>query len=62
MLDSRDVVPTELHRDDFTVSRQTMPARGIAVVGPSIEVDLDVQVVRKGWAAGPRGGVGQCPA
>ncbi|MFG3720397.1 hypothetical protein ACGF8D_21580 [Streptomyces massasporeus] len=48
MLDSRDVVPTELHRDDFTVSRQTMPARGIAVVGPSIEADLDVQAVRKG--------------
>ncbi|GAB2752293.1 hypothetical protein GCM10027072_57320 [Streptomyces bullii] len=39
---------TELHRDDFTVSWQTMLARGIAVVGPSITVDLDVQVVRKG--------------
>jgi hypothetical protein len=39
---------TELHRDDFTVSWQTMLARGIAVVGPSIRVDLDVQVVRKG--------------
>ncbi|MET9679391.1 YceI family protein [Streptomyces coeruleorubidus] len=39
---------TELHRDDFTVSWQTMLARGIAVVGPSIKVDLDVQVVRKG--------------
>ncbi|WP_461076325.1 YceI family protein [Streptomyces deserti] len=36
---------TELHRDDFTVSWQTMLARGIAVVGPSIEVDLDVQIV-----------------
>jgi polyisoprenoid-binding protein YceI len=38
---------TELHRDDFTVSWQTMLARGIAVVGPSIKVDLDVQVVQK---------------
>ncbi|MET7476115.1 YceI family protein [Streptomyces sp. NPDC005648] len=36
---------TELHRDDFTVSWQTMLARGIAVVGPSIRVELDVQVV-----------------
>lgn len=39
---------TELHRDDFTVSWQTMLARGIAVVGPSIKVDLDVQLVAKG--------------
>jgi len=38
---------TELHRDDFTVSWQTMLARGIAVVGPSIGIDLDMQVVRK---------------
>ncbi|WP_432098592.1 YceI family protein [Streptomyces sp. WAC 04229] len=39
---------TELHRDDFTVSWQTMLARGIAVVGPSIRIDLDVQTVPKG--------------
>ncbi|MGW2957894.1 YceI family protein [Streptomyces sp. NPDC001220] len=39
---------TELHRDDFTVSWQTMLARGIAVVGPSIRVDLDVQIVPQG--------------
>lgn len=38
---------TELRRDDFTVSWQTMLARGIAVVGPSIRVDLDVQIVPK---------------
>ncbi|WP_199551793.1 YceI family protein [Streptomyces sp. N35] len=38
---------TELHRDDFTVSWQTMLARGIAVVGPSIVIDLDVQIVPK---------------
>lgn len=39
---------TELRRDDFTVSWQTMLARGIAAVGPSIRVDLDVQIVPKG--------------
>ncbi|MCX5184559.1 YceI family protein [Streptomyces sp. NBC_00268] len=38
---------TELHRDDFTVSWQTMLARGIAVVGPSIRIELDVQIVQK---------------
>ncbi|MYW44240.1 YceI family protein [Streptomyces sp. SID161] len=38
---------TELHRDDFTVSWQSMLARGIAVVGPSIRVDLDVQIQPK---------------
>jgi polyisoprenoid-binding protein YceI len=38
---------TELHRDDFTVSWQTMLARGIAVVGPSIRIELDVQTVQK---------------
>ncbi|MEU7379633.1 MULTISPECIES: hypothetical protein [unclassified Streptomyces] len=36
---------TELHRDDYTVIWQTMLARGIAVVGPTIEVTLDVQLV-----------------
>ncbi|MDI3406386.1 YceI family protein [Streptomyces cavernicola] len=39
---------TELHRDDFTVSWQTMLAKGIAAVGPSIKIDLDVQIVPKG--------------
>ncbi|WP_306321665.1 MULTISPECIES: YceI family protein [unclassified Streptomyces] len=39
---------TELHRDDFTVSWQTMLAKGIAVVGSSVRIDLDVQVVPKG--------------
>ncbi|GGS04509.1 hypothetical protein GCM10010269_49320 [Streptomyces humidus] len=37
----------ELRRDDFTVSWQTMLARGIAVVGPSITVELDVQIVQQ---------------
>ncbi|MDH6227018.1 MULTISPECIES: YceI family protein [Streptomyces] len=38
----------ELHRDDFTVSWKAMVARGIAVVGPSIRIGLDVQVVPQG--------------
>ncbi|WP_369368994.1 YceI family protein [Streptomyces sp. CG4] len=39
---------TELHRDDFTISWQSMLARGIAAIGPSIRVDLDVQIVPRG--------------
>ncbi|MFF3493614.1 YceI family protein [Streptomyces sp. NPDC002795] len=39
---------TELHRDDFTVSWQTMLSKGIAVVGSSVRIDLDIQVVPKG--------------
>ncbi|MFE5029839.1 YceI family protein [Streptomyces sp. NPDC056656] len=38
---------TELHRDDFTVSWQKMLARGIAFVGPRVQVDLDIQIVPK---------------
>ncbi|MGW6024918.1 YceI family protein [Streptomyces sp. NPDC055099] len=38
---------TELHRDDFTINWQTMLARGIAAVGPSISIDLDIQVLPK---------------
>ncbi len=38
---------TELRRDDFTVSWQSMLARGIAMVGTSITVDLDIQIVPK---------------
>lgn len=39
---------TELHRDDFTITWQTMLARGIAAIGPSITIDLDIQVLPKG--------------
>ncbi|NEC18518.1 YceI family protein [Streptomyces parvus] len=39
---------TELHREDFTLTWQTMLARGIAVVGPSIGIDLDIQIVPRG--------------
>jgi polyisoprenoid-binding protein YceI len=39
---------TELHREDFTIDWQTMLARGIAVVGSNVKIDLDVQIVPKG--------------
>ncbi|MER8001821.1 YceI family protein [Streptomyces sp. NPDC095613] len=38
---------TELHREDYTVNWQSMLARGIAVVGSSIKVELDIQIVPK---------------
>ncbi|WP_443058438.1 YceI family protein [Streptomyces sp. NBC_00442] len=38
---------TELHREDFTLTWQTMLARGIAAIGSSISIDLDIQVVPK---------------
>ncbi|MER5478062.1 YceI family protein [Streptomyces sp. NPDC002734] len=38
---------TELHRDDFTITWQAMLARGIAAVGPSIRIEMDIQVVPK---------------
>ncbi len=39
---------TELHREDFTLTWQTMLARGIAVVGPSIRIEMDIQITPKG--------------
>ncbi|MGC5342545.1 YceI family protein [Streptomyces sp. DT24] len=36
---------TELHREDFTLTWQTMLARGIAAVGSSIAIDMDIQIV-----------------
>ncbi|MDI3405632.1 YceI family protein [Streptomyces sp. B-S-A6] len=39
---------TELHREDYTINWQTMLARNIAVVGSSIKIDLDIQIVPKG--------------
>ncbi|MQY11589.1 Protein YceI [Streptomyces sp. RB5] len=36
---------TELHREDFTLNWQHMLARGIAVVGSSIRIELDIQIV-----------------
>ncbi|GAA3371439.1 YceI family protein [Streptomyces sannanensis] len=37
----------ELHREDFTLTWQAMLARGIAAIGSSITVDLDIQIVPK---------------
>jgi polyisoprenoid-binding protein YceI len=39
---------TELHREDYTINWQSMLARGIAVVGSSITIELDIQIVPKG--------------
>lgn len=36
---------TELHREDFTLNWRSMLARGIAVVGPTIQLELDVQAM-----------------
>lgn len=38
---------TELHREDFTLNWQSLLAQGIAVIGSSVEVTLDIQAVRK---------------
>ncbi|MBP0461744.1 YceI family protein [Streptomyces montanisoli] len=38
----------ELHREDYTINWQTMLARGIAAVGSSIKVELEIQIVPKG--------------
>ncbi|MFH9978678.1 YceI family protein [Streptomyces sp. NPDC017179] len=35
----------ELHRDDFTLNYRSMLARGIAVVGPTVQLELDVQAM-----------------
>lgn len=39
---------SELHREDFTLNWRSMLARGIAVVGPRIKLELDVQVMFRG--------------
>ncbi|MDH6622506.1 polyisoprenoid-binding protein YceI [Streptomyces sp. LBL] len=36
---------TELHREDYTLNWRSMLARGIAVVGPTIQLELDVQAM-----------------
>lgn len=46
---------TELHREDFTLTWQTMLARGIAAVGSSISIDLDIQIVPKAGTFPPSG-------
>ncbi|MFI5545724.1 YceI family protein [Streptomyces sp. NPDC051815] len=37
----------ELHREDFTLNWQSLLAQGIAAIGSSVDVTLDVQIVRK---------------
>ncbi|MFE7318381.1 YceI family protein [Streptomyces sp. NPDC057555] len=37
---------TELHREDFTLDWRTMLARGIAAIGATIRIELDIQAVR----------------
>jgi polyisoprenoid-binding protein YceI len=38
----------ELHREDYTLNWRQMLARGIAVVGPRIRLEIDVQVMFQG--------------
>ncbi|MGW5850153.1 YceI family protein [Streptomyces sp. NPDC055254] len=38
---------TELHREDFALNWQSVLAHGIAAIGSSVEVELDVQIVHK---------------
>ena len=40
------VATTELHRDDFTISWQQTLAKGLAVVGSTVEIRLDIQAIR----------------
>lgn len=35
----------ELHREDYTLNWRTMLARGIAVVGPTVKLELDIQAM-----------------
>ncbi|MFD0549215.1 YceI family protein [Streptomyces rectiviolaceus] len=35
----------ELHREDYTLNWRTMLARGIAVVGPTVRLELDIQAM-----------------
>jgi polyisoprenoid-binding protein YceI len=37
---------TELHREDFTLTWQKMLAHGIAAIGATIRIELDIQAVR----------------
>ncbi|MER5599420.1 hypothetical protein [Streptomyces sp. NPDC002265] len=37
----------ELHREDYTLNRRSMLARGIAVVGSTVQLELDVQAMHR---------------
>ncbi|WP_432105624.1 YceI family protein [Streptomyces sp. bgisy091] len=38
----------ELHREDYTLNWRNMLARGIAIVGPTIQLELDIQTMFQG--------------
>jgi len=42
------VATTQLHREHFTLNWQQMIAKGLPVVGSTIEIELDVQAIRQG--------------
>lgn len=42
------VATTQLHREHFTLNWQQTIAKGLPVVGSTIEIELDVQAVRQG--------------
>jgi polyisoprenoid-binding protein YceI len=44
---------TELHREDFTLTWQKMLTHGIAPIGTTIRIELDIQVVRAAQMDGP---------
>ncbi|WP_326791267.1 YceI family protein [Streptomyces sp. NBC_00841] len=43
---------TELHREDFTLTWQKMLAHGIAAIGATIRIELDIQAVQTAQAGG----------
>lgn len=38
---------SELHREDYTLNWRNMLARGIAIVGPTVKLELDVQAMHR---------------
>ncbi|HKS48761.1 MAG TPA: YceI family protein [Amycolatopsis sp.] len=40
------VATTQLHREDFTINWQQTLAKGLVVVGSTVEIQLDVQAIR----------------
>jgi polyisoprenoid-binding protein YceI len=39
------IAKAELHREDFTLNWRQMLARGIAIVGPTIQLEIDIQAM-----------------
>lgn len=42
------VATTQLHREDFTINWQQTLAKGLVIVGSTIEIKLDIQAIREG--------------